>query len=108
MALALLQVGLLTKDALVVAQAAREGAREATVTTDESRVREAALSRGALSDERTEVEVMRAGSVGDPVTVRVRYRSPLVVPFVAWLFPDEIEISAETTMRQEADGTEPP
>jgi Flp pilus assembly protein TadG len=107
-ALALLQVGLVTKDALLVAQAAREGAREATVTTDETRVRDAALSRAALPAERTEVEVERAGSVGDPVTVLVRYRSPLVVPFVEWLFPDEIEISAEVTMRQEADGAEPP
>ncbi len=32
----------------------------------------------------------------------------LVVPFVEWLFPHEVVLSAEATMRQETDGTEPP
>lgn len=106
-ALAVLQVGLLAKDALVVGQAAREGAREAAVTTDDARARDAALRGGGLPAERTEVEVARAGSVGDPVTVTVRYRAPLVVPFVEWLFPDEVELRSSTTMRQEASGPEP-
>jgi hypothetical protein len=89
-ALALVQVGLLAKDALVVVQAAREGAREAAVTSDSDRVREAALRGGGLPAERTEVTVQRAGGVGHPVTVRVSYRAPMVVPFVDWLFPDEM------------------
>jgi hypothetical protein len=102
MALAVLQVGLLAKDSLVVVQAAREGAREAAVTWDEARVRQAALrGGGGLAEERTEVEVERAGEMGDPVTVRVRYRSPLVVPFVEWLFPDEVLLRSAATMRQE-------
>jgi len=102
--LALVQVGLFGKDALLVAQAAREGAREAAVTTDDGRVEEAALRGGSLPAERTEVEVTRAGSVGDPVTVIVRYRAPVVVPFVEWLFPDEVRLSSEATMRQETAG----
>jgi Flp pilus assembly protein TadG len=106
-ALALVQVGLLGKDALVVLQGAREGAREATVTTDESRVRDAALRGGDLPGDRTDVEVARAGTAGDPVTVRVEYRAPLIVPFVEWLFPDEVTLSASVTMRQEAAGSEP-
>ncbi|MGH2740152.1 MAG: TadE family protein [Actinomycetota bacterium] len=100
-ALALVQVGLLAKDALVVVQAAREGAREAAVTTDEVRVQEAALRGGGLPRERTEVEIERTGSVGDPVTVMVAYRSPMIVPFVEWLFPEEVELRASATMRQE-------
>jgi hypothetical protein len=107
MALAIVQVGLLSKDALVVQQAAREGAREAVVTTDDRRVREAALRGGGLPGDRTDVEVGRSGTVGDPVTVRVRYRAPMVVPFVGWLFPDEVALSAEATMRQEAAGPDP-
>ncbi len=107
--LALLQVGLTAKDALIVAQAAREGAREAAVTIDQARVRDAALrGGGGLPANRTEVVVERSGGVGDPVQVRVSYRAPLVVPFVEWLFPDEVVLSAEATMRQETDGTEPP
>ncbi len=102
MALAVVQVGLLGKDALVVQQAAREGAREATVTTDDARVRDAALRASGLPAERTSVEVSRAGSTGDPVTVVVEFRAPLVVPFVEWLFPDEATLTAAATMRQEA------
>jgi hypothetical protein len=100
-ALALVQVGLVGKDSLVVVQAAREGAREATVTLDEDHVRAAALRGGGLPEDRTEVEVTRAGSAGDPVTVVVRYRAALVVPFVEWLFPDEVTLTATATMRQE-------
>ncbi|MDQ4005438.1 MAG: pilus assembly protein [Actinomycetota bacterium] len=107
-ALALLQVGLLGTDALAVTQAAREGAREAAVTWDQARVEEAALRGGALPKDRTQVEVERQGSVGDPVTVRVQYRAPLVVPFVEWLFPDEVELTSEATMRQETSGEEAP
>ena len=103
-ALTLLQVGLLAKDTLLVAQAAREGAREAAVSTDEGRVRAAALRGGALGDDRTEVVVQRFGGVGDPVTVHVRYRAATVVPFLWWLFPDEVVVGAEATMRQETDG----
>lgn len=105
MVLALLQVGLLAKDSLVVVQAAREGAREAAVTSDSERIRQAALrGGGGLSEERTEVQVDRSGSMGDPVTVRVRYRAPMVVPFVEWLFPDEVLLGSAATMRQETVG----
>lgn len=101
-ALALIQVGLFARDAAVVALAAREGSREAAVNTDDASVREAALRSGNLPAERTEVEVERTGSVGDPVSVRVRYQAPLVVPFVEWLFPRDVRLTAEATMRQEA------
>jgi hypothetical protein len=101
LALALVQVGLLAKDSLVVLQAAREGAREATVTSEGERVRQAALRGGGLAEERTEVEIRRAGGVGDPVMVSVSYRAPMVVPFVQWLFPEEVVVRASATMRQE-------
>lgn len=106
MALALVQVGLLGKESVAVGQAAREGAREAAVTVDESRVRAAAIRGGGLVDERTAVEVERWGAVGDPVEVTVRYRAELVVPFVEWLFPDEVTMARSAVMRQETDGTD--
>ena len=105
--LALVQVGLIARDSAVVALAAREGSREAAVTTDDAAVREAALRSGGLPEDRTDVSVNRSGSVGDPVTVRVLYRAPLVVPFVEWLFPDEVELTSRATMRQET-ASEPP
>ena len=102
-ALALVQVGVLSKDSLAVANSAREGAREAAVSTDDARVREAALRGGDLSEDRVLVAVERSGGMGAPVSVTVRYRSPLVVPFVEWLFPDEVTIQSTATMRQETD-----
>lgn len=107
-ALALVQVGLIGRDALVVLGAAREGAREAAVSLDEARIREAALrGGGGLAPKRTEVTVERGGQVGDPVTVRVAYRAPLIVPFVEWLFPAEVNVVTEATMRQETIGASP-
>jgi Flp pilus assembly protein TadG len=100
-ALALVQVGLLARDSLAVANSAREGAREAAVSTDDSRVREVALRGGNLADGRALVAVERSGGMGDPVSVTVLYRSPLVVPFVEWLFPDEVTLRSTATMRQE-------
>ncbi len=105
-ALALVQVGLLGRDSAVVALAAREGSREAAVTTDDASVRQAALRSGDLPGDRTAVEVDREGGVGRPVTVRVRYRAPIMVPFVEWLFPKEVELVEEATMRQEVSGIE--
>jgi Flp pilus assembly protein TadG len=108
LALALVQVGLLAKDSLVVVQAAREGAREATVSSDGERVRQAALRGGGLAQERTSVEIRRGEGAGDPVTVSISYQAPMVVPFVAWLFPEEVTVRAAATMRQEisdGDGT---
>jgi hypothetical protein len=102
MALALVQVGLLGREALLVSQAAREAAREAAVVRDEDRIREAAL-RSGLDGSRIDLLVERRGSVGDPVTVGIAYRTPLLVPFLRWLLPEEVVLRANVTMRQEAD-----
>lgn len=107
-ALALVQVGLVSRDALMVAGAAREGVREAAVSLDQARVTEAALrGGGGLAANRTQVAIERSGDVGDPVTVTVTYRAPVLVPFVGWLFPDEVVVASEATMRQETAGTMP-
>jgi hypothetical protein len=103
LALAMLQLGLLMKDQLLVAGAARAGAREAAVRTDDAAAGDAAAGSGGLASERLTVEVSRSGGAGQPVTVTVRYREPVVVPLVAWLFPAEIVLESEATMRQEVD-----
>lgn len=100
MALVLVQVALLGREAAVVAQSARDGAREAAVTTDEDRIRDATL-RSGLDGSRTEVAVERHGSVGHPVTVRVEYRASLLVPFLERLLPRRVDLHASATMRQE-------
>src|SRR5206468_6019401 len=85
--LALVQVGLVVRDRLVLADAARAGAREAAVTDDDGRIR-AAVDRAAatLAADRISIEVGRDGGRGEPVTVSLTYPDPPSIPAVAWLF----------------------
>lgn len=102
MALALVQVGLLVKDELVVEESARAGARQAAVSTDDGSARRAALGAAVSLDlDRLEVSITRGEGVGSPVTVAVLYHAPVSVPAVSWLFRSVIDLSGTATMRQE-------
>lgn len=102
MGLALLQVGLLVKDQLVLQGSARAGARQGAVTADDAEVRQAAIDAApSLDSEQLEVSVLREGGGGSPVTVVIVYHAPLVVPLVDWLFPSVVDLSASAVMRQE-------
>ncbi len=103
MVLALVQVGLIAKDQLVVTGAARAGAREGAVSSDDARVRAATLDAAvSLEPRNIDVTVHREGEVGTAVKVTVLYRVPIVVPIVRWLFPSAVDLSSTATMRQEA------
>ena len=102
MALALLQVGLLVKDQLVVEESARAGARQASVSTDDSSVRSAAVEAGvSLDPDAIGVSIERGTGTGTPATVTVSYTDPISVPLVTWLFPSVVNLHAEAVMRQE-------
>jgi Flp pilus assembly protein TadG len=102
MTLALVQVGLLARDRLLVEAVVRAGAREAALQADEVAIREAALAAGpGLEPTAITIAVTRRGSVGAPVTVEVRYAEAIRVPFVDWLFGGTIEFVARATDRQE-------
>ena len=102
MCLALVQVGLLARDRLLVEAVARAGAREAALQVDEAAIREAALAAGpGLEPDAVTIGVTRAGSIGDPVTVRVDYAEPIRVPFIDWLFGDAVSMGTSVTDRQE-------
>jgi len=102
MILALVQVGLLVKDRLIVEESARAGAREAAVDTDDQGVRQAAIDAAvSLDSTRIEVVVTREGGAGTSATVAVTYHAPIVIPVVSWLFPDSVDLAATATMRQE-------
>ncbi|MFN2544658.1 MAG: TadE family protein [Actinomycetota bacterium] len=99
--LAVVQVGLVVRDDIVLVSAARAGAREAAVTDDDERVRSAVDSAAAALDvDRIDVTISRAGR-GGPADVKLTYPERLRVPFVAWLFPSAITLHAASTMRQE-------
>lgn len=100
--LALLQVGLLVRDRLLVESAARAGARAAAIQDDPGAITTAVT--GAASDldaASVGVEIARTGTRGTPVTVTVTYRSAIQVPLVSWLFGDAVSMDANATDRQE-------
>jgi hypothetical protein len=102
-ALAMVQVGLLVKDQLVVEEAARAGARQAAVSADDGAARQAAIDAAvSLASDRLDVSVRREGGGGEPVSVIVVYHAPVGVPLVAWLFPGRIDLRSTAIMRQEA------
>jgi Flp pilus assembly protein TadG len=102
MALAVLEVGLLVKDQLVVEECARAGARQASVSTDDGSVRSAAIEAAAsLDPNRLDVSVSRSGGVGTAATVTVGYADTISVPLVTWLFPSTVQLRAQAVMRQE-------
>ncbi|MEX0833580.1 MAG: TadE/TadG family type IV pilus assembly protein [Actinomycetota bacterium] len=100
--LALVQVGLLMRDQLLVVQASRAAAREAALDADDERVR-AAAERAApgLEPEALDVSIARNGGRGDPVTASVSYSAAPGVPFVGELFPDSVSLNSVSTARQE-------
>jgi Flp pilus assembly protein TadG len=100
--LALVQVGALARDQLVLTQASRAGAREAAVDGSLEAVQEAVGSAAAALDaERMSVEVVWSGARGDPVTVSLVYEVPVASPLAGWLLPETVTLRSSATMRQE-------
>ena len=94
--LALVQTALVARDEVLVQDAARAAAREASVDSGSRRVVDAARrTLGGAS-----VQVRRSGGVGDPVAVVVRYRDHTNLPLIGPLFPDVV-LTAHATMRAE-------
>lgn len=98
--LALLQVGLVARDVVLVAHAAREGARAAAADPDPEAAREAAEAAAGLSADRLEVRTSGRGDAGTRVRVQVTYRIPTAVPIVGRFLGDHTARST-VTMRVE-------
>ncbi len=99
--LAVVQVALIARDAILVAHAAREAVREAAVSTASGAARRAAEAGSGLSGPRLGVRVVRRGPPGGQVQVAVNYRAPTDVPLVGRLVPD-IRLSSGAVMRVES------
>lgn len=94
--LAIVQTGLVVRDAVGVVHASREAARVAAVEPDPRRAVDTA--RRTFPD--ADVTVSPRGEVGTPIAVEVRYRSRTTLPLVGRLFPDPV-LGARTEMRVE-------
>ena len=99
-ALAVIQVGVLVHDQLLVTAAAREAVRAAAVSETGSDARRAAGAIGGLSDGRLQVDVRRDAGEGGLVHVRVDYLAATDVPVVGPALPD-VSLSATAVMRGE-------
>lgn len=104
--LALLQTGLTVRSRILVAQAAREGARQATTTETDGEIRRAAvLAAGGLGGDGLSItyNTPEGWQTGRPVTVTVSYNMPCVFPGLASIWPESLKIAESTTMRIEKD-----
>jgi hypothetical protein len=90
------QVALVARDEILVVHAARDAAREATLTRDPTRV--VAAARRDLPGAR--VRIVRRGRVGEPVEVAISYVSRTRLPLVGALVPD-LTLRAQSVMRVE-------
>ena len=98
--LAVLQVGLLGRDLLLVAHASREAARAAAVEAEPGAARRAAIASSGLRADRVDVQISGRDGPGSRVRVTVSYRAPTSVPIVGRLLGDRVLRSA-VTMRVE-------
>ncbi|WP_419930262.1 TadE/TadG family type IV pilus assembly protein [Candidatus Poriferisocius sp.] len=98
--LALVQVGLLVRDHVLVVHAAREAARAAAVTPTTEAASAAALAATNLDPDRLVVETEGSRTTGGLLQVTVRFRPKPSVPFVGRLFP-AVTIQEALTVRVE-------
>jgi Flp pilus assembly protein TadG len=100
--LALVQVGVIARDSLVLTQASRAGAREAAVQGTEDAVDEAVRAAAiGLDPDRLSVVATWSGARGGPVKVDVAYEAPVASLLAGWLIPSSVSLRASATMRQE-------
>jgi Flp pilus assembly protein TadG len=98
--LAVVQLGLLFRDQILVVHAAREAAREAAVDPAADAPRRAALASSTLTDSRLTVTTTGRGAPGSRVRVDVAYRAPSGVPLLGAAVGN-LTLRASTTMRVE-------
>lgn len=98
--LAVVQVGLVVRDQILVTHAAREAARSAAVEPSPAAARAAAVDGSGLPASRLQVDVSGRAGPGSRVRAAVAYRTPTDVPLVGRLVGD-LTLRAEATMRVE-------
>jgi Flp pilus assembly protein TadG len=98
--LAVLQVAVVARDAVLVTHAAREAARAGAVDASPAAAAAAARSSSGLDPARLAVRTTRHGGAGGRVQVDIWYRSPTDLPIVGALIGDPL-LTATVTMRIE-------
>lgn len=99
-AMIVVQLGVISKDYILVHHAAREGARAASVDPTPGVVRQAVVGSSSLDGGRLSVQLAGGTERGEDTTTTVTYRAPTSVPLIGALLPD-IAMTASVTMRVE-------
>ncbi len=98
--LALVQVGLLVRDYVLVVHATREAARAAAVTPTVEAARAAAVAATGLDPTRMQVGIEGGRVTGSSLRVTVLYHPEPRIPIVGRLFPT-VSIEEKLTVRVE-------
>lgn len=98
--LALVQIGMVLRDQILVVHAAREAAREIAVDPDTQAARRAAVLGSGLDGRRLELRVQGRGRPGSRARATVHYRSATEVPLVGGAIGD-VPLTASAAMRVE-------
>ena len=98
--LAIVQVGLVVRDQILVVHAAREAARAAAVDPDPAAAGRAATGSSRLDTDRMHVTTSGRNAPGSTLTVVIRYAAPTEVPLIGVLLPD-VGLRAVASMRVE-------
>ena len=101
LALAMVQVGLVVRDQVLVVHAARAAAREAAVSEDPASAIQEGLRASSLKRTMLTVDISGRRERGSRVTASVTYTSVTDLPVVGAVVPD-VKLRSEATMRVEA------
>jgi hypothetical protein len=102
--LVIIQMGIVVNAQLIITHAAREGARDGSVTNSNMRIRESVVnSAGTLDKNSMNISIRPSSSrkIGDYITVTVEYNPPIIFPGIELVFPNSISLRSSATMRIE-------
>lgn len=98
--LAIIQVGLVVRDQILVVHASREAARAGAVDPDPNAPRRAAVGSSGLNSDRMKLSQSDRGGPGSTLSVTVHYSCPTEVPLIGAFLPD-VQLRAVTAIRVE-------
>jgi Flp pilus assembly protein TadG len=104
--LAVVQTAVVMRAHLMVAQAAREGARQATTANNDGEIVKAAnQAAGGVAGNGLTVSwnTPEGGRAGCPIVVSAATKVPCLFPLLSSVFPNGFAAKAESTMRLERD-----
>ncbi len=102
--LVIIQMGIVVNAQLIITHAAREGARDGSVTNSNMKIRESVINAAGTLDKNSmniSIQPSSGRKIGDYITVTVKYNPPIIFPGIELVFPNSISLRSSATMRIE-------